>query len=159
MTGLEQYAAKGGDVSKVASVASFFIRRIDSMVDDKLERLLDATTDSAKRDKLKKLVGKVAIANAKVTYARYKELYASDRWKALAAKKAMPQRLLWASTSTKNPKYPKTIYVDELIGPETVNTVPSDTYTAFKVEGKVRPSLVENWDENIENARQIMRTL
>src|SRR5438067_1544925 len=114
---------------------------------------LASTTDSAKRDKLKKLVGKVAIANAKVTYARYKELYASDRWKALAAKKAMPQRLLWASTSTKNPKYPKTIYVDELMGPETVNTVPTDTYIAFRESGKVRPSLTENWAENIEHAR------
>ncbi len=159
MTGLEQLAAKGGDLSKVASVASFFISRIDSMVDDKVERLLDATTDSAKRDKLKKLVGKVAIANAKVTYARYKELYASDRWKALAAKKAMPQRLLWASTSTKNPKYPKTIYVDELMGPETVNTVPADTFNAYREQGKPRPSLIENWAENIENARETMANL
>src|SRR5262249_19183206 len=106
-----------------------------------------------------KLVGKVAIANAKVTYARYKELYATDRWKALAAKKAMPQRLLWASTSTKNPKYPKCIYVDELIGSETVNTVPAETFNAFREQSKVRPSLTENWAENIENARETMPSL
>ncbi len=144
MTGLEKYAAKGGDLSRVASVASFFISRIDSLIDDKIAgpgQLLDTTKDPTAREKLKTLVGKVAIANAKVAYARYKELYNSDRWKALAAKKAMPQRLLWASTSTKNPKYPKTLYVDELIGAETVNTVPADTFVAFREQGKVRPSL------------------
>ncbi|MBI1916429.1 MAG: transaldolase, partial [Planctomycetes bacterium] len=106
MAGLEEYAKKGGDVSKVASVASFFISRIDSLIDDKIagpNQLLDNEKNSAKRDKLKSLVGKIAIANAKIAYARYRELYGSDRWKALAARKAMPQRLLWASTSTKNP--------------------------------------------------------
>src|SRR5262249_35574611 len=103
--------------------------------------------------------GKVAIANAKIAYAKAKELYASDRWKALAAKGAKPQRLLWASTSTKDPSYPATIYVDELIGEDTINTVPADTYTAFKKEGKVRPSLTENWAENIETARETMATL
>ncbi len=162
LTGLEQYAAKGGDVSKVASVASFFISRIDSLVDDLIAgpgKLLDTTKDSAKRDKLKSLVGKIAIANAKIAYAKYKDLYDTPRWKALAAKKAMPQRLLWASTSTKNPKYPKTIYVNELIGPETVNTVPAETFVAFRQEGKVRPSLIENWAENIEQARETMATL
>ncbi len=159
MSGLEQYAAKGGDVSKVASVASFFISRIDSLVDSKLEKALDSTTDPERRKKLKSIVGKIAIANAKVAYAKYKELYAADRWKALAAKKAMPQRLLWASTSTKNPKYPKTVYVDELIGAETVNTVPADTFKAFRESGKVRPSLTENWSENIEQAREVMATL
>jgi transaldolase/glucose-6-phosphate isomerase len=162
MAGLEQYAAKGGDVSTVASVASFFISRIDSMIDDIIagpKGLLNSETNPARRDKLKSLVGKVAIANAKIAYARYKELYASDRWKALAAKKAMPQRLLWASTSTKNPKYPKTLYVDELIGAETVNTVPADTFVAFREGGKVRPSLTENWAENIEQARETMNTL
>jgi transaldolase/glucose-6-phosphate isomerase len=162
MTGLEQHAAKGGDLSKVASVASFFISRIDSLIDDKIAgpgQLLDQTKDPAKREKLKSLVGKIAIANAKIAYAKYKELYSSERWKALAAKKAMPQRLLWASTSTKNPKYPKTIYVDELIGAETVNTVPAETFNAYRESGKVRPSLTENWAENIEQARETMATL
>jgi transaldolase / glucose-6-phosphate isomerase len=159
MSGLEKYAAQKGDVSKVASVASFFISRIDSMIDDKLAKLLDSETDESRRSKLKGLVGQIAIANAKVAYAKFKELYSSDRWKALAAKGARPQRLLWASTSTKNPKYAATIYVDELIGEDTVNTVPSATYDAFKKDGKVRPSLTENWADNIEMARETMATL
>jgi transaldolase/glucose-6-phosphate isomerase len=163
MSGLEAYLAKGGDLSHVASVASFFISRIDSLIDDKIafggNPLLNTEKDPDKREKLKKLVGKVAIANAKIAYARYKELYATPRWKALKDKGAMPQRLLWASTSTKNAKYPKTIYVDELIGAETVNTVPAETYIAFRDTGSVRPSLSENWDENIANARETMANL
>jgi transaldolase/glucose-6-phosphate isomerase len=162
MSGLEEYGKKGGDVSTVASVASFFISRIDALIDDKIAgpgQLLDKTTDAGKRAKLKSLIGKIAIANAKIAYARYKDLYGTPRWAALKAKKAMPQRLLWASTSTKNPKYPKTVYVDELIGPETVNTVPTETYLAFREGGKVRPSLTENWAENIEHARELMQTL
>src|SRR5947209_7188455 len=139
-----------------------YISRIDSMVDDKIagpKGLLDTTEDSARRDKLKSLVGKVAIANAKVAYASFKKIYASDRWKALAAKKAQPQRLLWASTSTKNPKYPKTYYVDELIGEQTVNTVPADTFKAFRESGTVRPTLTQNWDENLAHAKETMATL
>ncbi len=162
MTGLEKLAAKGGDISKIASVASFFISRIDSLIDDKIAgpgQLLDQTKDEAKREKLKSLVGRVAVANAKLAYARYKEFIASDRWKALAAKGAMPQRLLWASTSTKNPKYKTTKYVDELIGPETVNTVPADTFKAFRETGIVRPTLVGDWDENIADARATMARL
>ncbi len=159
MTGLEERAAKGGDISKIASVASFFISRIDSLIDDKLSRALDETRDLDRRAQLKGLVGKIAIANAKVTYARFKELYSGSRWKTLEAKGARPQRLLWASTSTKNPKYAKTIYVDELIGADTVNTVPADTFTEFRTNGKVRPSLTENWAENIEQAQDTMRTL
>lgn len=153
MQGLEQLAASGGDLRKVASVASFFISRIDSLVDQKLCDALDATGDPERRANLKTLLGKVAIANAKIAYGRYKELYASDRWQALAAKGARPQRLLWASTSTKNPKYPKTIYVDELIGPDTVNTVPTETYHAFLAEGRIRLSLTENWAESIKTPR------
>jgi len=163
IAGLEAYAAKGGDVSKVASVASFFISRIDTLIDDKIafggSPMLNTEKDSARREKLKNLVGKVAIANAKIAYAKYREIIGSDRWKALKAKGAMPQRLLWASTSTKNPKYLKTIYVDELIGADTVNTVPADTYIAFRDTGNVRPSLSENWDENIANARETMANL
>jgi transaldolase/glucose-6-phosphate isomerase len=162
MAGLEQYAAKGGDVTKVASVASFFISRIDSLIDNKItgpKQALDNTADPEKRKKLKSLVGKVAIANAKVAYAKYRELYNTARWKSLAAKGAMPQRLLWASTSTKNEKYPKTLYVDELIGADTVNTVPAETFGEFRKNGRVRESLTENWAENIEQARETMQTL
>ena len=159
MTGLERLVAKGGNIDQVGSVASFFISRIDSLVDQKLSQALDATRDAERRTQLKKLVGKVAIANAKIAYARYQDLHAGERWKALAARGAKPQRLLWASTSTKNPKYPKTIYVDELIGPETVNTMPAETFREFRAAGRVRPSLTENWAENIEQAHETMRTL
>ncbi|MEW6299250.1 MAG: bifunctional transaldolase/phosoglucose isomerase [Thermodesulfobacteriota bacterium] len=159
MDGLERLAAQGGDVSTVASVASFFVSRVDSLVDEKLSQALDATRDPDRREKLKGLVGKIAIANAKVAYALYRDLIAQGRWKALAAKGAMTQRLLWASTSTKNPKYPPTIYVDELIGPDTVNTMPAETLNAFRATGRPRASLTENWAENIEQARQTLRTL
>ncbi len=159
MIGLQQCAAAGGDVSRIASVASFFISRIDSLIDQKLSEALDASRNPERREKLKSLVGKIAIANAKIAYAQYQELYARGRWKALAEKGAKPQRLLWASTGTKNPRYPKTLYVDELIGPETVNTVPAETFREFASSGRVRPSLTENWVENIEQARETMETL
>ncbi len=160
MSGLEHLASQGGDLSKIASVASFFISRIDSLIDSKAKTLLDATTDPARRAKLKGIIGKVAIANAKVAYAKYEELYATDRWKALSAKGAKPQRLLWASTSVKDPAWPnKVIYVEELIGPDTVNTVPADTYTLFRASGKVRPSLNENWAENLDSAREVLADL
>jgi transaldolase/glucose-6-phosphate isomerase len=159
LAGLEAYHAKGGEVNKVAGVASFFLSRIDTLVDARLEKMLDATTDPARRRKLKSLIGKVAIANARLAYARYKELIASDRWKALAARKALPQRLLWASTGTKNPKYPKTLYVDELIGPDTVNTVPAETFKAFREHGRARPSLTENWAESLDHAREVLNNL
>ena len=159
MAGLHARAAQGGDVSKLASVASFFVSRIDTLIDDKLGRALDATQDPATRAQLKSLLGKIAIANAKLAFAHFTALYASPRWKSLADKGARPQRLLWASTSTKNPKYPKTIYVDELIGPDTVNTVPAETFIEFRASGRVRPSLTENWAENLDQARETMQTL
>ncbi len=159
MAGLAKYHAKGGEIGKVASVASFFLSRIDTLVDARLEKLLDAATDPARRRKLKSVIGKVAIANAKLAYARYRELYAAEEWQVLAAAGALPQRLLWASTSTKNPKYPKTLYVDELIGPETVNTVPTETFKAFREHGRARPSLTENWAESLDQAREILHTL
>src|SRR5439155_20468600 len=119
----------------------------------------DATTEPELRKKLKSLVGQVAIANARLAYARYRDLYATERWQKLAAQGAMPQRLLWASTGTKNPKYSPTLYVDELIGPDTVNTIPAETFTAFRESGRVRPSLTENWAENLDHAQEILRTL
>ena len=159
LTGLEQLLAGGGNLGKVASVASFFISRIDSLIDQKLCDALDATEDAERRAKLKKLLGKVAIANAKIAYGRYQQLFSGDRWKALAAKGAKSQRLLWASTGTKNPKYSKTLYVDELIGPDTVNTVPTETYRAFLTDGHPRSSLNENWAQAHEQAQGAITTL
>jgi transaldolase/glucose-6-phosphate isomerase len=159
MEGLEERAKAGADLRKVASVASFFVSRIDSLVDQKLSDALDSTRDPEARAKLKSMVGKVAIANAKIAYSVYRDLCADVRWKVLAEKGARSQRLLWASTSTKNPKYPKTLYVDELIGPDTVNTVPAETLIEFRNHGRPRSSLTENWDENIRQAQETMRIL
>ncbi|AOY82867.1 transaldolase [Moorena producens JHB] len=128
--GLEKRAAEGKDISKIASVASFFLSRIDSKVDAKLEGKSEGVDDPNLTAKLKGIEGKVAIANAKVAYQKYKEIIQSDRWKALSAKGAQVQRLLWASTSTKNPAYSDVMYVDELIGPNTVNTLPPNTIEA-----------------------------
>ncbi|MGB0560363.1 MAG: transaldolase [Spirulinaceae cyanobacterium] len=131
ITGLEQLAAKGGDVSQIASVASFFLSRIDSNIDARLDAKLKAegvSTETA--SKLIGLKGKIAIANAKDAYQKYKEIFSSDRWQALSAKGASVQRLLWASTSTKNPDYSDVMYVDELVGPDTVNTLPPNTIEA-----------------------------
>ena len=128
--GLEARAAKGEDISKIASVASFFLSRIDIKIDDLIDAKLEGVTDLNKKAKLEAIKGKVAIANAKVAYQEYKKIIQSDRWKALSAKGANVQRLLWASTSTKNPAYSDVMYVDELIGPNTVNTLPPTTITA-----------------------------
>jgi transaldolase/glucose-6-phosphate isomerase len=144
---LEARAKKGQDISHIASVASFFVSRIDSMIDAQIDAKLKTETDSNKRALLTSLQGQVAIANAKLTYRKYQELFGSPRWKALAAKGAQTQRLLWASTSTKNPKYRDVMYVEELIGPDTVDTIPPATFDAFRDHGRVRPSLTENVDE------------
>jgi transaldolase/glucose-6-phosphate isomerase len=141
---LEARAAKGQDVSHIASVASFFVSRIDSLVDSKIDAMEKSETDSSKKALLESLRGKVAIANARRTYAKYQELVGGPRWKALAAKGAQTQRLLWASTSTKNPKYRDVLYVEELIGADTVDTIPPATFDAFRDHGKLRNSLTEN---------------
>src|ERR1700757_315345 len=141
---LEARAAKGEDVSHIASVASFFVSRIDSLVDSKIDAMQKNETDSGKKALLESLRGKVAIANARRTYAKYQELVGGPRWKALAAKGAQTQRLLWASTSTKNPKYRDVLYVEELIGKDTVDTIPPATFDAFRDHGKLRPSLTED---------------
>ncbi|MSR46607.1 MAG: bifunctional transaldolase/phosoglucose isomerase [Planctomycetes bacterium] len=146
LTGLEQWAAKGGDVGRVASVASFFISRIDSLIDGKLEAISKAATTPATKARADALLGKVAIANAKLAYQHYLELKDGARWAALAAKGAQPQRLLWASTSTKNPSYRDVVYVEELIGPETVETIPPATYDAFKDHGVVKQTLTGDLD-------------
>jgi transaldolase len=141
---LEARAGKGQDISHIASVASFFVSRIDSLVDSTIETKLKTEADSGKKALLESLRGKVAIANARRTYAKYQEIIATPRWKALAAKGAQTQRLLWASTSTKNPKYRDVLYVEELIGADTVDTVPPATFDAFRDHGKLRNSLTED---------------
>jgi transaldolase len=140
---LEARVLKGLDVSHSASVASFFVSRIDTLVDSKIEEKLK-TASTSERVLLSSLEGKVAIANAKLTYKKYQELVGTPRWKALAAKGAQPQRLLWASTSTKNPKYRDVLYVEELIGADTVDTIPPATFDAFRDHGKLRASLTED---------------
>lgn len=144
LAALEARVAKGQDISQIASVASFFVSRIDSLVDSKIDATLKTENDAKKKGLLESLQGKVAIANARRTYQKYQELFGGSRWKALAAKGAQTQRLLWASTSTKNPKYRDVLYVEELIGADTVDTIPPATFDAFRDHGKLRPSLTEN---------------
>lgn len=145
MTGLEILAAKGGDISRMASVASFFVSRIDIAVDYQINAQLETTTDVAQRDLLKGLLGKVAIANAKLTYQRYQILYQSSRWQKLANQGAHTQRLLW--TGTKNPQYSDLLYVEELIGDDTVNTISPTTLSAFRNHGHPKSSLIEDVDD------------
>ncbi|MBW4565535.1 MAG: transaldolase [Mojavia pulchra JT2-VF2] len=129
--GLEKRSAEGKDISTIASVASFFLSRIDSNIDAKIDaKLKKGVDDITQEAKLKAIKGKIAIANAKIAYQEYKNIIQSDRWQALAAKGAKVQRLLWASTSTKDPSYSDVMYVDELVGPDTVNTLPPATITA-----------------------------
>jgi transaldolase / glucose-6-phosphate isomerase len=137
MAGLEDRVKKGQDISKLASVASFFVSRIDSLADSTMQNKLKTETDPQKKQLLTSLLGKVAIANARQAYRTYEQIIAGERWKALAAKGAQTQRLLWASTSTKNPSYRDVLYVEELIGPDTVNTIPPATMDAFRDHGKV----------------------
>jgi transaldolase/glucose-6-phosphate isomerase len=151
LAGLEDFAASGGDLSGVASVARFFVSRIDSVIDGEIDRRLKAGAAAHEAD-LKRVRGKVAIANAKLAYQYYLRLIESPRWQALAAKGAQPQRLLWASTGTKNPDYSDVLYVEELIGPDTVNTMPPATMDAFRDHGRLRQSLTEN----IAEAREIL---
>jgi transaldolase/glucose-6-phosphate isomerase len=146
LSALEARAKKGEDISHIASVASFFVSRIDTLIDGKIEEMLKTEKDAGKKALLESIEGKVAIANAKLTYKKYQELFGGARWKALAAKGAQTQRLLWASTSTKNPKYRDVLYVEELIGADTVDTIPPATFDAFRDHGKLRKSLTENVD-------------
>jgi transaldolase/glucose-6-phosphate isomerase len=155
IAGLEEFAKKGGDLSGVASVASFFVSRIDTLIDSQLEDKIKKTTDPAQQQKLRNLKGKAAIANAKLAYQSYKKIFSGPRWAALDARGAQAQRVLWASTSTKDPSFPDTYYVAELIGPDTVDTIPPATFDAFRDHGKPRASL----EENIPVARETMETL
>jgi transaldolase / glucose-6-phosphate isomerase len=155
IAGLEDRVRNNQDVSRMASVASFFVSRIDSLVDTMIQNRLKTETDPQKQQLLKSLLGKVAIANAKQAYETYKKIIATDRWKVLAAKGAQTQRLLWASTSTKNPAYRDVLYVEELIGPDTVNTLPPATIDAFRSHGQVARTL----DANLSAANQVMSDL
>ncbi|MGH9469482.1 MAG: bifunctional transaldolase/phosoglucose isomerase [Terriglobia bacterium] len=154
MKALEAYSARGGDLSKLGSVASFFVSRIDTLVDQRAaERMKSAS--ASEQALLRSILGKVAIANAKLAYQHYQETISTARWKALESKGAHPQRLLWASTSTKNPKYRDVLYVEELIGRDTVNTVPMQTLEAFRDHGSARPSL----EDDLEEAHDTMEAL
>src|SRR5580693_927873 len=144
IAGLEDLAGRGGNLKKEAGVASFFISRIDSLVDGLIDAKLKTTTDSEQQALLKSLLGKVAIANGKLTYQRYQKIFSGPRWQALAAQGAQTQRVLWASTSTKNPAYRDVLYAEELIGPDTVDTMPPATIDAFRDHGRVRNSLIED---------------
>jgi len=141
---LEQRVRLGKPIDRIGSVASFFVSRIDTLVDKLLEAKLGTATSDAERQKITALEGKVAIANAKAAYEKFKAIFSSARFQALAAKGARVQRVLWASTSTKNPKYRDVLYAEELIGADTVDTMPPATVTAFRDHGRVRPSLEED---------------
>ena len=151
---IEVRVNKGLPVDRVASVASFFVSRIDSAVDALLEEKMKTATGPDKARMLR-LLGKVAIANAKVAYQSYKKIFSGPRWEPLAKRSAQTQRVLWASTGTKNPSYRDTVYVEELIGPLTVNTVPPDTFNAFRDHGKLRPSL----EEDVTSAMDVLDDL
>jgi len=148
--GLEERVRQGQPIDRIASVASFFVSRIDTTIDKQIDaRLKDG---DAEAEALKAVRGKVAIANAKQAYAWYQDFIASDRWQALAAKGAQPQRLLWASTGVKDPAYPDTLYIDTLIGPDTVNTMPPKTMDAFRDHGTVAQTLTDD----VEAARHVL---
>lgn len=147
--GLESLARQGGDLGKVASVASFFISRIDTTVDNWIAERLKASHHPGEQARLRSLLGKVATASAKNTYQKYLEILRGDRWQPLSRHGAQTQRLLWASTGTKNPNYSDILYVEELIGPDTVNTMPPATLDAFRDHGRARPTLTENVEEAI----------
>lgn len=153
--GLEALAAKTKDLSGVASVASFFVSRIDSLIDGQLTNRLKTAKDPAEQELLRSVMGKVAIANAKQTYQKYEKLFTGDRWQKLADRGAQTQRLLWASTSTKNPSYRDVIYIEELIGSDTVNTVPVATLDAFRDHGRAARTL----DAEVDAADRVMSNL
>ncbi|MGA7441874.1 MAG: transaldolase [Candidatus Sulfotelmatobacter sp.] len=155
IAGLEDLAKRGGNLKKMAGVASFFISRIDTLVDSIIDDKLKATNDTKQQALLKNLKGKIAIANGKLTYQRYQRIFSGRRWEALGSKGAQTQRVLWASTSTKNPAYRDVMYVEELIGPDTVNTMPPATIDAFRDHGRLRKSLTED----VAGAQNVMDDL
>jgi transaldolase / glucose-6-phosphate isomerase len=155
IAGVEDLARRGGNLKRMAGVASFFISRIDTLVDSMIDEKLKTANDPAQQALLDGLKGKVAIANGKLTYQKYQRIFSGPRWEAIAAKGAHTQRLLWASTSTKNPAYRDVMYVEELIGPDTVDTMPPATVEAFRDHGRLRNSLTEN----VAGAQKVMDDL
>jgi transaldolase/glucose-6-phosphate isomerase len=155
LAGLERRAEHVGTLGDSASVASFFVSRIDSAVDALVTERLRAARDAKERALLRSLLGKVAVANAKLTYRRYREIFDGPRWRALAQRGARTQRVLWASTGTKNPEYRDVVYVEELIGPDTVHTMPPATLEAFRDHGRARASL----GDDLEGALATMKAL
>jgi len=145
--GLERRAAEGKPVERIASVASFFVSRVDTAIDGDLEYCARHAPTPEERQRLESLLGRAAVANAKLAYRKFKDIFHGERFAALKARGAQAQRCLWASTGTKNPSYSDVLYVDNLIGPETVNTVPPATYTAFRDHGRAAPTLEEGLDE------------
>jgi transaldolase / glucose-6-phosphate isomerase len=143
IAGLEELTKRGGDLKKMAGVASFFISRIDTLIDSLIDEKLKSA-DAQQQSLLKSMKGKIAIANGKLTYKHYQQIFSGPRWEALASKGAQTQRVLWASTSSKNPAYRDVMYVEELIGPDTVDTMPPATIDAFRNHGKLRNSLTED---------------
>lgn len=147
--------ARGESIDRIASVASFFVSRVDALVDKQLDALIAGTSDEGQRTALEALKGKAAVANAKLAYKAFQDLFSGDEWDSLAAAGAKVQRPLWASTSVKNPAYPDTMYVDDLIGPETVNTMPRPTIVAFLDHGTVARTI----DTGVEEAAATMAAL
>jgi transaldolase len=155
LAALEERIGRGEDVSRLASVASFFVSRIDAAVDSRLDALAAGAGDDDLRRRAEGLRGRTAIANAKLAYQDWRALVATPRWQRLRGAGAMPQRLLWASTSTKDPRYRDVMYVEELIGPETVDTLPPATFEAFRDHGRVAPTL----EADVEGARAALAEL
>lgn len=143
VAGLEKRAAEGKKLEGVASVASFFVSRIDSLIDAQIEEKLK-TASAENKSTFEGLRGKVAVANAKMAYQAYERIFSGERWEKLSAAGAQTQRVLWASTGTKNPQYSDVLYIEELVGRDTVNTIPPATWDAFRDHGKLRTSLTEN---------------
>jgi transaldolase/glucose-6-phosphate isomerase len=152
---LEKRAREGKPLDRIASVASFFVSRIDTMADQQLEAKLPAAKSAEEKQRLESLRGKTAVANAKLAYVKFKEICSSSRFQALAQKGARVQRMLWASTGTKNPQYSDTLYVDTLIGPDTINTMPAATLAAYRDHGKPAPRI----EEGLDDARAVMQQL
>ncbi|MGI8824223.1 MAG: transaldolase [Chloroflexota bacterium] len=155
IAGLKQRSANGQAIDGISSVASFFVSRVDTAVDKKLDAMIDKESGAGRKSELRDLKGKAAVANAKMAYEAYKEIFSGPEWEALAKKGAKPQRCLWASTSTKNPEYRDVLYVEELIGPDTVNTMPPATIDAFIDHGRVSRTL----DADLANARHDLEQL
>jgi len=152
---LEKRLAANQPIDRIASVASFFVSRVDTLVDKKLDEKIAAASSEGEREELRRLLGQAGIANAQIAYEKYKEIFSSPRWRALAERGARVQRCLWASTSTKNPDYRDVMYIEGLIGPDTINTIPQSTLDAFREHGEAAPTL----ERDVDEARGVIQRL